>query len=404
LNEREPRDRNERVPGDRGERLPGSKEERVPHYRLAFLSEGRPLQYGDRLARWRWQRAYAPSSPAVDLAPEAPARESLAGADVWLLVTDPTAVPLDMGSLPDPVAGTVRVATGAVSPPPAAHTLREIEESRLRPGEGSADGVRCPAALFRPSDFPPAPGETVAAYFDRLSRDPLARVIDSRLGALALEDPFRRERPEVTRHIPRTTRRLLDVGCGAGGASRALRSAIPDLHATGIESDPTAADRAREALDVLLEGDAQEMLSRLVGARSRFDGFLFADVLEHLEDPVGALAKARALAEDGAILAASVPNAGHISLVRDLLLGRFDPVPAGLEDAGHLRWFSRSFLSEALEEAGWTVVAIESIAGAPAPAAEEFQEWLTGWPEADRESLSTYQWIAVARAAGSTEE
>jgi SAM-dependent methyltransferase len=357
------------------------------------------VRYGDRFARLRWQRAYGSAGPVTELAPEATALESFEDAESWLLVRDPMAIPLKPARFPESVAGTMRVASGKVSPPIVAHTLREIEESRPRPADESSGGEPpCSAALFRPTDFPSTPGETVAAYLDRLCRDRRARTIDPCLGALALEDPFRHERPEVTRHLPRTIRRLLDVGCGAGEAGRALRSVIPGLHVTGIESDRGAAGRAREHLDVLLEGDAPRVLSALLAEGARFDGFLFADVLEHLEDPIGALAKARALAEPDATLAASVPNVGHLSLVRDLMLGRFDPSPTGLEDEGHLRWFSRSFLSDALGEAGWMVMAIEPVPGAPAPAAETFRDWLSAWPEADSESLSTYQWIAVARA------
>jgi hypothetical protein len=83
--------------------------------------------------------------------------------------------------------------------------------------------------------------------------------------------------------------------------------------------------------------------------------------------------------------------------VRDLVLGRFDAVPAGLADAGHLRWFTRASLGEALEEAGWRVDAIESWPGVPAPESDRFLAALSGWPGLDRESLATYQWIAVAR-------
>jgi hypothetical protein len=83
--------------------------------------------------------------------------------------------------------------------------------------------------------------------------------------------------------------------------------------------------------------------------------------------------------------------------VRDLVLGRFDPLPAGLADAGHLRWFTRTSLAEALDEAGWKDVTIEPSAGAPAPEAEEFLRRAEAWAGADRESLTTYQWIAVAR-------
>jgi hypothetical protein len=94
-----------------------------------------------------------------------------------------------------------------------------------------------------------------------------------------------------------------------------------------------------------------------------------------------------------------VPNVGHLSVVRDLVLGRFDPVPAGLTDAGHLRWFTRAFLEEALAESGWQAEAIESERGAPPFAVGEFLALAAAWPDADRESLSTYQWVATARPA-----
>jgi hypothetical protein len=94
-----------------------------------------------------------------------------------------------------------------------------------------------------------------------------------------------------------------------------------------------------------------------------------------------------------------VPNVGHLSLVRDLLLGRHDPVPAGLCDAGHLRWFTKTFLAETIAEAGWTLTAIESLPGAPPPDPGPLEALAQGWPEADPKSLRTYQWIAAAHAS-----
>ena len=147
------------------------------------------------------------------------------------------------------------------------------------------------------------------------------------------------------------------------------------------------------------EGDAATVLSNLAAAGERFDALLFADVLEHFDDPVRILTLARGVASDDATLVASVPNVGHLSLVRDLLVGRFDPLPAGLADAGHLRWFTRDSLLETLEEAGWTDVAIAADPGAPAPAAHDFLRRAREWSGTDPESLTTYQWIAVARPA-----
>jgi SAM-dependent methyltransferase len=159
------------------------------------------------------------------------------------------------------------------------------------------------------------------------------------------------------------------------------------------------ASLARRRCDRVLEGDLGRVLADLDRAGERFDALVFADVLEHVEDPVAALALGRRVAAPGARLVLSVPNVGHLSIVRDLVLGRFDPVPAGLTDAGHLRWFTRAFLEEAVAESGWRLDAIESEPGAPPPAAEEFLALAAAWPDADRESLSAYQWVATARSA-----
>ena len=353
--------------------------------------------YGALLGRWRWRQAYGSGEKAVDVPADALAETIFAGRDVWLAVLNSGAVPLPGESAPAPEVGRIVVSSTVRSPPPQAHTLRELEETRMAAGPGGI-GEEAAAILFRGADFPARPAESAAAYIQRLARDATVRAFHPGLAALVL-DAAGKDRAEVTRLFPRPIRRLLDVGCAGGEAGGALKREMPELRVTGIENEPATAARARGALDRVIEGGAPQVLAALMGEGARFDALLFADVLEHLEDPIAALQQARALAEPGATLLASVPNAGHLSLVRDLLLGRFDPVPAGLADAGHLRWFTKDFLREALEEAGWRVDQIEALPGAPAPDAAEFLSRLADWPGADRESLATYQWLAVARAA-----
>ena len=158
----------------------------------------------------------------------------------------------------------------------------------------------------------------------------------------------------------------------------------------------------------MIVGDAAPLLAALAAAGERFDAFVMGDVLEHTADPVALLSAARAASEPHATLVASVPNVAHLSIIRDLLLGRFDPAPAGLEDAGHLRWFTAGFLAQCLEEAGWRVEEIAGEAGAAAAESEKFRAFLAGWPAADEtarretlrvDTIGVYQWIAVARAA-----
>lgn len=363
---------------------------------LAFLAGAAP-ELGSRLARLRWRRAVGVVS-SVDWDPQAPAAEAVARADVWFVVADLSAIPVrgDRTGALDPPAG--RVLSAAVPILPAAHTLRELEVASRSAVEGV--GNRRPAVIgFRAADFPPESAETVKHYIERLHSEPTLHAADPGFRAIVLGDPSENERPELTRRLPSGPLEILDVGCGAGAGIAGARARNPAWKVTGIEKDPRLASLARRHCDRVLEGDLARVLADLDRAGERFDALVFADVLEHVEDPAGALALGRRLAAPGARLLVSVPNVGHLSIVRDLVLGRFDPVPAGLTDAGHLRWFTRAFLEETLLESGWRAETIESEPGAPPPAAEEFLALAASWPDVDRESLSTYQWVATARPA-----
>ena len=139
--------------------------------------------------------------------------------------------------------------------------------------------------------------------------------------------------------------RVLDVGCGQGGANLPLRAAGA-TEIVGVEILPEAAALAAERYDHVEVGDAQEALQRVDG---RFDAILCYDVLEHLVDPEAVLLRLGVLAAPGARLHISVPNARHYSLVRDLVLrGTFGYTEWGHRDATHLRWFTRRDMRDLL--------------------------------------------------------
>ncbi|HEY2797205.1 MAG TPA: class I SAM-dependent methyltransferase [Thermoanaerobaculia bacterium] len=365
---------------------------------LAFVAAARPLDYGARFSRLRWRRA-ARAEGVADWSLEEPADQAVAAAGSWVVVRETAALPIPGSRIPEPPYGRVLVAAGAVPEPPSyVHTLRELERSRVRTATVPAPGESAAAFAFWPADHPPRAGESVGEFCARLlGLGAAERAQDEAFRVLRFEEPSGRERPELTRRIPNGALRILDVGCGAGGGIAGGGGRASGWRITGVEREPVLAAQARTRCDRVLEGDLREILPRLGADGERFDVIVLADVLEHLEDPFEALRVAGTLAAPGARLLVSVPNVGNLSVVRDLLCGRFDPVPAGLLDAGHLRWFTRESLALALEETGWSAVRIEGEPGAPSPEPDALLAIANAWPDRDEASLRTYQWVAEAR-------
>ena len=167
------------------------------------------------------------------------------------------------------------------------------------------------------------------------------------------------ERPELSRRIPAAARRLLDVGCGSGATSAALRRRDGRSRVTGLEIDPVAAARARAALDRVIVGDAAALLAALAAAGERFDAFLIGDVLEHTADPVALLAAARAASDRAppSWRAFRTWPSFHRArpAARPVRSRSGRPGRCGTSALVHSR-----FLAQCLEEAGWRV---EEIAG-----------------------------------------
>jgi SAM-dependent methyltransferase len=145
--------------------------------------------------------------------------------------------------------------------------------------------------------------------------------------------------------------RVLDVGCGTGSVSRLVRD-LRGATVTGIEPQ---ADRARAAEEAGLDVLAAPWSAETAATLRDFDIVLFADVLEHLTDPVVALELARGCLAPGGAIVASVPNVAHWTVRFDLLRGRFDYRDIGIMDATHLRWFTGASIERLFAAAGFRV-------------------------------------------------
>ncbi|MCL3837904.1 class I SAM-dependent methyltransferase [Aeromicrobium duanguangcaii] len=144
--------------------------------------------------------------------------------------------------------------------------------------------------------------------------------------------------------------RVLDVGCWAGDLGRLLIER--GCRVSGFELDPAAAAIAAEHLESVVVGDLDSApLSGHFEAGS-FDAIIFADVLEHIMDPVGVLADSVRLLAPGGRIVISIPNVTHGSLRLALLQGRWRTTDTGLLDRTHIRFFSRDSLLQMVADAG----------------------------------------------------
>lgn len=216
---------------------------------------------------------------------------------------------------------------------------------------------------------------------------------------------YRNTRPEVAQHVPRSTRRLLDVGCGGGDFGYALKQrGLNEVH--GIELVERACNDARKVLDSALLGNIEEM--DLPYEDGYFDCITFSDVLEHLRDPVSALKKAaRVLASDGTMVM-SIPNVRFHQVLTMLLDGRWKYEDAGILDRTHLRFFTATDMYAMVKEADLEPLCIQALSyvteeqlprdkdGCVMLGRAKFQTL----DEQDYSDLRTYQYLVIAGKPG----
>jgi 2-polyprenyl-3-methyl-5-hydroxy-6-metoxy-1,4-benzoquinol methylase len=151
---------------------------------------------------------------------------------------------------------------------------------------------------------------------------------------------------QFIRHLPapREGARLLDVGCGDGGFLRVAR--VLGYAAEGIEFDAVAAAVAeRQGFAVHIGGLAETQLSA-----GGFDQITLSHVVEHLHDPVAALARLRGWLRPGGRLWLQTPN------IESAGAQRYGADWRGLEPPRHLVLFGPGSLRLALERSGFTAV------------------------------------------------
>ena len=155
--------------------------------------------------------------------------------------------------------------------------------------------------------------------------------------------------------------RVLDVGCGEGWFASELARAGARVVGIDVAEEPLLRACARDPrLDLrLVDGDGPWPVED-----ASCDAVWAGETIEHVADTAGWLSEARRVLVPGGRLLLSTPAHGRmrvlaLALSRRAFEAHFDP------RADHLRFYTRSGLTELLGEFGFQEVSVRAAAGPP---------------------------------------
>lgn len=143
----------------------------------------------------------------------------------------------------------------------------------------------------------------------------------------------------LKKHTP-TRRAVLDIGCGTGGNLSLLQEFGKVI---AIEPDGPSAEYSSQMHPGVIVHGCSWPTDCITAEKSSFSLICMFDVLEHLPDPKQALAHARGVADDDAILMITVPAYAWLWSAHD-------------EENHHYRRYSVQLLKTQLESSGWSTV------------------------------------------------
>jgi O-antigen biosynthesis protein len=142
------------------------------------------------------------------------------------------------------------------------------------------------------------------------------------------------------------------VGCSEGLLSKRMYQ--NNCTVVGIELETEAALKAKNFCKEVIIGDVESVnLNREY--LNYFDVIVFADILEHLEDPLEVLKTFKNYLNDEGHIIISVPNIANWKIRFQLLFGNFEYSEYGILDNSHLRFFNEKSVRKLINDAGFEI-------------------------------------------------
>lgn len=147
--------------------------------------------------------------------------------------------------------------------------------------------------------------------------------------------------------------RILDVGCGQGATTKAIKAHFPNLKVTGIDVSRASIKEAKENPSgvAFLIGSAY----KIPFPKDTFDAVFTFDVIEHLSDPGLALSEIKRVLKNKGVLALSCPTEGNITTLHGFLWRIFG-INLKEKYVGHVQMYTFGQLKNLFEGQGFKIV------------------------------------------------
>jgi SAM-dependent methyltransferase len=152
---------------------------------------------------------------------------------------------------------------------------------------------------------------------------------------------------------------VLEVGCSGGGTLATITNIWKNSCVKGVEIVPEIAEIAQNrGLDVICCNIED---THLPYEEESFDYTILADVLEHLREPEEALKELLPYLKKGGSVLCSLPNIQHVTIINNLMKGKFEYTDSGILDRTHIRFFTLHSIKELFTNAGLVIEYLQGV-------------------------------------------
>jgi 2-polyprenyl-3-methyl-5-hydroxy-6-metoxy-1,4-benzoquinol methylase len=140
---------------------------------------------------------------------------------------------------------------------------------------------------------------------------------------------------EVLKAIPKESKFILDVGCGAGDNARILNAQKKVVDCITISEK-----EARIVKSICRKVFIYDLENGLPEIDQKYDVILCSHVIEHIAYPEKLLSDIKKVMHDNSVLIIALPNFLGYKTRFKILLGNFDYEQGGIMDYTHLRFYT----------------------------------------------------------------